>query len=561
MNLFNKAFLKLVLLPKGIYSRMGINYMQLQVILAAKLTMDDRRPNTLMQMRQQQRDKPVTTATIGAMVISAVIGLFYLFVFALGDNLVVQLTFYFSIFFFMLSSMLIADFTAVLIDVRDNYIILPKPVNDRTVVASRLLHIFIHISKLVIPMCLAGLVYLIYHYGAWEGIIFLLMVLQTTLFSIFFINAVYIGILKITSPEKFKTIINYVQVAFAVAIFASYQILPRMMGRMETFNLDLSAQPSSLALPFYWFASGWHTLTTFGGNIIEWAGTALALLLPPICIWIVVKYLAPAFNKKLSGINSVATENKVAKTVTAKSSYAKFWSKLFTHKGAEEMGFLFTWKMTGRSRDFQLRVYPTIGYMLVFIVIMLMGRNENLDELAQADAGRTVLLSAIYITSFLLVTAMQQVAHSEKHKASWIYLVPPVQAPGFIISGALKAIITKFYLPIALVIMVTGLFVAGITSLPNLLLGFINIVLITFLMAYINKPKLPFSTQENAGNKGVNFIKSVMIMFCIGIISFFHYTVYHMLPVVAIFIFLSAAAAWLLMGSIKKTGWHKIEQA
>lgn len=560
MNIINKGILKLALLPKGAYQRMGINFAQLQAILVAKLTMDDRRPNTLMQMQQQQKDKPVSAATIGAMIISAVMGLFFLFVFALGDNPVFQLTFYFSIFFFMLSSMLIADFTAVLIDVRDNYIILPKPVGDRTVVAARLLHIFIHISKLVIPMCAAALVYLIYNNGAWAGITFLLMVLLTTLFSIFFINAVYILILKITSPEKFKTIINYVQVFLAIAIFASYQILPRMMGNLENLNVDLSASASSLALPFYWFASGWYLLTHFGGNSIEWTGTALALLLPPLCIWVVVKYLAPAFNRKLAGINSVAAENKVAKTVAQKSSYAKCWSRLLTGKGGEEMGFLFTWKMTGRSRDFQLRVYPAIGYMLVFVVLMFMGRNKSLGELAEGGAGRGVLLSAIYITSFLLIAAMQQLNVSEKHKASWLYLIAPVQAPGHIITGAIKAIITKFYLPVALVIIIAGLLLAGLPSLPNLVLGLLNIVLVTFFMAYINKRHLPFSTQENTSNKGANFIKGILIMISIGIVSLLHYLVYYMLPVVCILILLSAAACWLLMGSIKKTTWAQIQQ-
>ena len=62
------------------------------------------------------------------------------------------------------------------------------------------------------------------------------MILLNTLFAIFFINAVYILILKITSPEKFKTIINYVQVGFAVVMFASYQILPRMMDQPGNFQ-------------------------------------------------------------------------------------------------------------------------------------------------------------------------------------------------------------------------------------------------------------------------------------------------------------------------------------
>jgi len=541
---------------------MGINMAQLQAILTAKLTMDDRRPNTLMQMRQQQNTKPVSSATIGAMFMSLVMGVFYIFVFAIGDNTVLQLTLYFSIFFVMLSSMLIADFTAVLIDVRDNAIILPKPVNDRTVVAARLLHIFVHISKLVVPMSLPGLIFLIVMHGAWGGAVFVLMVLLTTLFSIFFINAVYIGILRIISPEKFKAIINYVQVFLAVAIFASYQILPRMMEQMESFNINLAERTSSLALPFFWFASGWHTLTSFEGNQILWIATALALLLPPVGIWVVVKFLAPAFNRKLTGINTVATENKTTTKVQTKSSYARFWSRLLTRNSAEQMGFLFTWKMTGRSRDFQLRVYPTIGYMLVFGVLMVMGKKgKSISELTDASAAKTVLLSAVYLSAFLLITAIQQMSHSEKWKANWMYLIAPVQTPGHILVGGAKAIIAKFYLPIALLITAAGVVTFGLSILPNLLLGIINVVLIVGLILNMGKRSLPFSVQEANTDKGANFLRAIMMLMAIGVVSVLHYIIFNMLPVVILMMVLSGIAAWLLLDRIKRTNWMQLHQA
>ena len=53
MNIINKGFLKLALLPAGIYSRMGVNLDQLRSILHVKLTMDDRRPNSIQQTRRQ----------------------------------------------------------------------------------------------------------------------------------------------------------------------------------------------------------------------------------------------------------------------------------------------------------------------------------------------------------------------------------------------------------------------------------------------------------------------------------------------------------------------------
>lgn len=563
MNFLNKAFLKLALLPKGAYTKLGVNYAHLQAILLAKLTMDDRRPSTLMQMRQQKSDKPVSSATVLSMVISAVMGLFYLIAFALGNDIIVQLTFYFSFFFFMLSAMLIADFTAVLIDVRDNYIILPKPVSDRTVVVARLLHIFIHICKLVVPMALPGLVFLMYNHGSWAGVVFILMVLLITLFAIFFINAIYILILKVTSPEKFKTIINYVQVIFAVGMFASYQILPRMMERLETFNINLSAKYSSLALPFFWFASSWKSLTTFNANTIEWIGTALSLSLPLLFLWIVVRYLAPSFNRKLSGINNVAAEMEKEVTVTKSSaSYAHTLSKLLTKKGAERMGFLFTWKMTARSKDFQLRVYPTFGYLIVFAIIMLMGNKRGgAFGFAEKDAIKPLLLSSIYVSAFMLVAAIQQMHQSEKWKASWMYLITPVQTPGVIIVGGTKAVIAKFYLPIAVVIATAGLILFGINALPNLVLGIINILLIIGLILNMAKRNLPFSTKEANNDKGGNFLKGLMMMLAIGMVSFLHYIVFNMLPVVIIMIFLAAIASWLLMDNIKRTTWMKIQYA
>ena len=561
MNVLNKAFLSLALWPKGFYAKLGVDFAHLQAILQAKLTMDDRRPNTLMQMRQQKSDKPVKASTVQSMFISGFMGLLFLIAFLLGSDAVVQLTFYFSIFFFMLSSMLIADFTSVLIDVRDNYIILPKPVGDRTVVVARLLHIFIHICKLVLPMSLPGLVYIIYNYGLWPGIVFLLMVLLNTVFAIFFINAIYILILKITSPEKFKTIINYVQVIFAIALFASYQILPRMMNEMEGFNINLSGQYSSLWLPFFWFAGGWQVLSTFGGNSIEWAALVLSLIVPIFSLWVVIRFLAPSFNRKLSGINTVSVENKVAQKVERKTSYAQFFSRLLCSQGAERMGFLFTWKMTGRSKDFQLRVYPTIGYMLVFMVMMLMGKRTGLSNLQESGSGRTVLLSAIYISSFLLVTAIQQMANSEKWKASWMYLIVPVHAPGTIILGSVKAIVTKFYLPIAVVIVTLGLALSGLKAIPNLLLGIINILLIVGLIVNAGNRQLPFSVQEINSDKGANFIKAMLMLVSIGIVSFLHYLIYNMLPLVFTMMVLSSIATWLLFDNIKRTSWFKVRLA
>lgn len=564
MHIINKTFLKLALLPKDLYQSMGVNTVHLKAILVTKLTMDDRRPNTLHQT-QRKKDKPVTAATLGTILVSAVIGLVYLVSFAIGKNNITHLTFYFSFFFFMLAASLISDFTAVLIDVRDNYIILPKPVSGQTIVTARILHIFIHVCKLVVPMALPGLVYIIITYGVFGGVYFTLMVLLLTLFVLFFINALYILILQITTPAKFQSIISYIQIFFAISIYASYQVLPRMADRLGAFAFDATAHRALFILPMYWFASGWNTLYTMRAGGSELFLIFLCFSVPVASLYAVIKYLAPSFNNKLALLNNVNTETAkpaaLKKHKRTTSPYVRALGRLFTRKGPERMGYLFTWKMTSRSREFKVKVYPAIGYLLVIVVMMFLGKGRLNLENFNNEKAKVIVMSALYISSFLLITAINQMAQSEKFKAGWIYFITPVQKPGEVISGALKAALLKFYFPVIVLITVGGLFFIGLPVLPNLILGLFNQVLITTLVVYGNKKVFPFSVQQNNNARGGAFLKNMLLLIISGIIGLCHYLVYNIPGVVAIFAILSALATWLLMSSIKDTGWEKIRTA
>jgi len=567
MNIINKLFLKLALLPSGIYRQLDINTAQLKAILTTKLLMDDRRPNTFHQTKRKKQQTPISMSTIGTMLLCALLGLMYLLAFSFGNNIITQFTLYFSFFFFMLASTLITDFTSVLIDVRDNLIILPKPVTDRTFVTARLLHIFIHVCKLVVPMALPGLVYISLHYFITGALYFILMVLMVTLFTIFFINALYLLILKITTPEKFKAIISYVQIFFAVTIYASYQFVPRLIGRFTDTDINLSAKPYSVFIPSFWFASGWKVLYSFKGTSIDIIGMVLSIIFPLLSLYIVIKYLAPSFNQKLALLNSSNTEApqkvKTAGTLKRGGSYANWLSQLCTQKGAERMGFLFTWKMTSRSRDFKLKVYPTIGYILVYVVLIFMNKKSiNLQDIHnQNSSGKLIIISALYFSSLLLIMAISQIIFSEKYKASWIYYVSPIQKPGEIISGGIKAAMLKFYIPIVLILSIAGILLVGPKVIPNVVLGLFNELLITAFIAYISNRQLPFSQQQNNNSKSGNFIRSFFVMICSVIIGLLHYAVYEFTIVVIIFAILSIIATWLIMDSIKSTSWQKLAVA
>lgn len=563
MHLLNRALLKSILVPKGLYKRMGIDPVLLRTILVTKLTIDDRRPNS-MQMVRKRDDKPVNAATIGTVFMSALLGLLYLGAFFFSDDEATALLFYFSLFFFMLSASLISDFTSVLIDVRDNYIILPKPVNDRTVLMGRVLHIFIHVCKLVVPMCLPGAIYMAFNYGTYSMLPFLVMVLFLTLFVLFFINALYLLILRITTPRRFQSIISYVQIFFAIAIYAGYQVVPRLAGSMEGFSLDTREYPWVAAVPTYWFAAGWQVLYRFEGTSLQALAAALSVIVPLASIWIMIRYLAPSFNNKLSLISSASgdtTASSRKKKLSTHSRYLQWVSNLFTRRGPERMGFLFTWKMMARSRDFKIKVYPAIGYMAVYVFIILF-RSDGNQRFEETDAQlvKGTVVGGLYITSYLLIVAVTNIRQSEKFKAGWIFFSTPLKMPGEVILGAVKAGIFRFYLPMVVVTSAVAFYFAGPAVVPNLVLGFFNQLLAVCTMVYMNQRFLPFTVPERASEKAGSFIKGMFLLLLLGIIGLAHWLVYDMLPAVLLFALLSIAATWYMMGSIRRTGWDKLRK-
>lgn len=567
MNFLNSALLRFSMLPSALYTRMGVDVFQLECIVATKLTMDDRRPNPVRQLRGSRQPRPVKAATLGVALLNMILGFLHALIFSTGDNIVTQLCFYFSIFIITLGISLLSDFTTVLIDVRDNYIILPRPVNDRTVLLARLMHIFIHLCRLVIPLIIFPASRMFYRNIA-GGIVFLLFVLLATLFTIFILNAVYLVVLKVTTPERFKSAIAFLQVAMAVGIYGGYQLLPRLVDKFGLVSFDVSVHPVLLLAPSYWFAAGWQILSHFSGTGQDYAGALLSVLVPVTSIYLVIKYLAPAFNRRLAQIQSsgdgkpARSSASPGKAVLPGIHISQRLAVAFTTSGAERAGFMLAWKLSGRNRDFMLKVYPTIGYMLVWIAMLwLSNQRASLSDIKeQNDEGKVVILAIMYMCTILLVSAAREVFYSDKYKASWVYFVAPVNKPGELISGGIKAIIAKFFLP---VLLVTGIFLVPLTGfsvIPNLLLGLFNQILLTLLRVYLLHKSLPFSLYETASERTGGMLRNFAIFLLIPLLGIGQYFLYNNIPVVCILTLLSIAATWYIQDSIKNLGWNRVNK-
>jgi len=568
LNIINRFFLRLALAPGRLYSNWGVSVPQLRSILTYKLIMDDRRPNPIQQSRfyKNREKKDSRNSYIGSLILSVLFGSIFLYVFSVGKDLITQFTLYFSMYLVYLCLNLITDFTSVLIDIRDNYIILPKPVNDKTLLISRLLHIFIHLCKTILPISLPGFFFLGIQRSWPEAITFFFLIILATLFCIFLINSVYILILKLTTPEKFKNIISYIQIAFTILIYAAYNLLPRIMRRPEMLDYHLDFSPFWLFAPPYWFAcaaslpAGWHQ-----ANPWIFLSSALSLIIPVISIYFVIKYLAPSFNQKLSMISG--SDGEQVKPIMAnfqkKEQIEERLSTLLTNTQLERSGFLFSWKMMARSRDFKIKVYPMIGYVVVIIVLILFTNNQG--ELSMKDnrhlnsKGSIQVLIALYASGILILAAMRQMAFSDKFKASWIFYSSPFRTPGEWISGSMKALLIQFYIAYCLTFLLFAYFVYGAWILPNIILGLINLLTVLYIMILVRAKELPFTKTLMDMQKRGQVMRNLLMTAIFFVAGGLQFLVYKYPIAVLIFGFISLGILTGLMIQLKKTNWNEME--
>lgn len=563
MNIIDRVLMTLVLLPKGIYQKVGIDVLKLENILQYKLLMDDRRPSSMDMVKMRAGSSPkkaVKSSSISVVILNAVMGSVFLIAFGVGKDNVTHLTVYFSLFVIYLSMLLISDFTSVLIDVRDNFIIIPKPVDGKTVVSARLMHIFIHLIKTVFPLAIPANIYLVLNENFMAGLIFPLVILFVTIFTIFLINATYIFILVITTPEKFKNVLLYIQILFAILVYASSQLLPRYIDKIGYLNFNMSQLKWAIFLPFYWFACLFNGLFTLHASYFEMISALLAIFIPLVSILIVIVYLAPYFNQKLSMIAGSEGFNLPKLKKRPLQKFGNWLASLMTTNPTEKVGFLFSWNMMARSRDFKMKVYPNVGYILVMFVGLILQIFRDLDktnsERVDQESG---IIFIMYVSTILLLGANHQISYSEKFKASWMFFSSPTKNPGQILSGTLKAVFCQFQFIVVLTQTLIVLLFFGTTMIPNLILGVLNQILITYAFAVIGTKYIPFSVNVENSQKSGMFIRVVIQFVLFAIIGTIHYYIFKNLIVISVSILMSLTGIYFLSRHIKNLEWRHFQ--
>ncbi|WP_080848596.1 hypothetical protein [Cytobacillus gottheilii] len=495
-----------------LFTKIGVDYTAMRKILQIKLTMDERRVPTFFNQeanKKGQEDKKY--GYMKSLWIYVLIGLVLIPFMGFGDSYLFQLSIAYAIIIFMIMTSMIADFSNVLLDVRDRSILLTKPISAKTVNAAKFMHIFIYLSYLTIALTAIPLVVSLFRQGI---IFFLITLIELILINIFIVvitAILYIAILKFFDGEKLKDMINYVQIGLSLVLMVGYQFLARSFEFVD-LNMVADYHWWSIFLIPMWFAAPYELLLNGNTSIMTIIFSILAIVVPILSIWIYMK-LIPTFERNLQKLLSSSKSKK-----ERKNHLKELLLKVICRTNDERAFYRFTTLMMKQEREFKLKVYPSLGFSLVIPFIFIF----NVASGGEADFTESVSYLNVYFSMLIIPTTVLMLGYSSKYKASWVYKIFPIEDYTNLRKSSLKAFLISLYIPLYIVLGIIFCFIYGTRIIPDLAAVLVASFLYTVICYVSFGSRIPFSKPlEEVGNS--QGWKAFILFIPVGLLAGGHY--------------------------------------
>jgi hypothetical protein len=514
-----KDFFVLKLLDKlrFLFNRSGIDYKVMRRILQLKLTLDGRRVPTIMMNSKKTEGKGSYRT---GLLIYGIMGLFIALVMLFGFPVFFKMNMVLGLIIFMVMTTMISDFSAVLLDINDKNILVPRPVSPQTINAAKLIHIIIYMSNVTLMIAGPTLVAGTFIYGGLFILIFLPVLVLICGFVIFLTSILYSAILRLFDGEKLKDIINYFQILLSVFMVVAYQFMGRIFNIVD-LRITFTPKWWDFILPSAWFAAPFEVFMGHGSTAHIRGLCITGIIIPAAALIIYIKAVMPHFERVLQKLNNNSGGNKIS---VRKERRQRVIAKWACGDKMEECFYRFTRNILTNERKLKLRLYPNLALAVVFPFVFMMNsikRGSSFSEfLAKVSSGKSYLY--LYVSIALLATLLQLMSTSEQYKGAWIYRALPIASPAPVIKGAVKGFMLKYLFPAFFLVSLIFTVIYGIRIIPDIMLIFFNMILLALLIFVCSGKELPFykdfQYSQNGNNVGIVFLS----MFICGLSALVH---------------------------------------
>ena len=552
-----KNFTVLKILDKFqlIYEKLGVNYKTMRMILQIKLTMDGRRVSTVMRNNKKTDDSEDKNNYISLLGLNLFMSIFIGFIMMSGIPLMIATNIVIGINLFMMVSLMVSDFSAVLLDVKEKNILLPKPIDSKTFNAAKTTHIFIYLMGLSLSLNLIPLALGTVKYGALFFVIFSIESILSVLLVIALTALLYTLILRYFDGEKLKDIINYFQIFLAFIFTFGYQLVIRVFN---TTNINNEYVPKfwHALLPSMWFAAPFGIYIDGNKQPFLIFLLVLAIVGPILLITIYIKSVVPYFEKNLQKLNE--NGGNVSK---GSENRKEFIARMVCRDKVERSMFKFTQNMISTERNLKLKIYPILAmavFMPVLFIFMERGQGISfMDSIQTSYGGKVHLL--MYISIFLLCFCTAFINNSDSYKGAFIYKVLPIENPGVILKGAIKGTIFNLIIPLYILESIVFLIFKGPTIIIDLIVMFLSLLILSLVYFKLSNKAMPFSVKFAIADSGKLIIPSIITGMLLGVLALIHIFIRNNMVYVVIYAGVLLIVNIILWKISFKVSWKDIE--
>ncbi|MCK4760025.1 MAG: hypothetical protein KAT69_08230 [Candidatus Aminicenantes bacterium] len=548
--------LNIIDLFKWLFRLLKVDYEKFRIILWTKLTDDNRQEKSIVQRKGK---KQMSNSLVSVVFVYAFMGIFAGLMLLGIQDLFVSMLLVFAIIMVMTAVALISDFTSVLLDTTDNAILLPRPVDSRTLVVARLAHIVIYIMLITLSVSAASILIGTVKFGPVFTVVFFLCLILSVLFVVFVANVFYLLLMKISSGEHFRDIILYFQIFMAAFAMGSYQLLPRLIEFDSLKSFTFPIQWWTYLVPPAWMAAPIDAAVTGDLSSPKLVLSLLGLLVPVMSVVIVIRFLAPGFSLSIARMEiAESSGDKDQKKRRERRNLPDFFSRLFTFNPAERAAFQLSWRLSSRDRKFKLKTYPTFGYMLIIAFVLTLFEEGEILQKIQALPSTQKYIIFLYIGCIIIPIVVLAQRFSDQYEAAWIYHALPFSRPGDILKGSLKAMIFKYGLSVFIPLMILVILVWGPQVIDDIVLAFMNLIISSLVLAFIGKSDLPFSRRYGGAAERQRGLSGFLMFLIPAALGLIHWGMTFIPYAIPVGILIAAGIIYIGMKAYGNIGWQTI---
>lgn len=499
----------------GVFKLLGVNYNQLRSIIWVKLTTDIRR--TDIYLNRKDREKRFNTLQ-KTLLLNLVYGIFISYLIIYFKSIFLSMTLIHFIIMSIAAISFVLNYAQELFSITENVLLLPHPINSRTILASRITHITIYIYLNTMALAFASIVIGAFKFGLLFCICFLITLSLSVLLVIFFINLFYIGIVKFTRGEKILDVLSYVP--FFLILISTMLFILRDKLNLKNLIIPLLSFWKYL-LPPAWMGGILEAVVNNNFLKSHLIFILLAVIIPVISILMVILLLASDFDRKMSQMSISTYKKRKKRAGNSHQNIVSFCSRIITHTSTEKSVFEMIWKILFRDKKFKIAAFffyaPSI-YIWIFPISENKSYQDVINTLSKSYIG------LLFFMGFFIFMLLTNFVFSDNYKAAWIYYELPIDKPGEVLAGALKSIIVKIISPVLISYSVFVLYIWGIKTLDDIIFTFLNFMLLCINLAFIYARNFPFSEKPiviDLSGKVMHTFLSLLLFTLIGVAYYY----------------------------------------